>query len=76
MAEIGNLPPKIVAALEARSRPKGYQESREVEVRAAVTRPDDSPQTRAALVRLDRLLSKGTPLRQDVPRGFYLNIRI
>jgi len=31
---------------------------------------------RAALIRLDRLLSTGKPLREDVPRGFYLNIRV
>lgn len=76
MAEIANTGARPVAPTETQPRPRGYREAREVEVRAAVTRPDESPQTRAALVRLDRLLSKGTPLREDVPRGFYLNIRV
>jgi hypothetical protein len=33
-------------------------------------------QTQAALDRLTRLLDSGRPLRQDVPRGYHLNIRI
>ena len=61
---------------ETPSRPKGYRESRNVEIRAAATRPEDPPRVRAALIRFDRLLSSGKPLREDVPRGFYLNIRV
>lgn len=68
--------PPPPAPAETPSRPKGYREAREVEIRAAVTRPEDSPPLRAALVRLDRVLSSGKPLREDVPRGFYLNIRV
>ena len=65
-----------ITPTETPPRPKGYRESRDVEIRAAATRPEDPPRVRAALVRLDRLLTSGKPLREDVPRGFYLNIRV
>jgi len=32
------------------------------------------PDIRGALERLRRLLASGEPLRDDVPRGYYLNI--
>ena len=57
-------------------RPRVYKDAREVEIRAAVSRPDESPEQKAALSRLGRILDSGRPLKRDVPRGFYLNIRI
>lgn len=36
----------------------------------------DGPDIRGALERLRRLLASGEPLREDVPRGYYLNILV
>lgn len=60
----------------ADSHPEVYRDARQVEIRAAVSRPSDSPEQKQALSRLDRILETGRPLRKDVPRGFYINIRI
>ena len=54
----------------------GYEASREVENRARVTRPMKDPELKSAVTRLKRDLEANTPLRQDVPRGYYLNVRV
>ncbi len=54
----------------------GYRAAREVEQRAAITRRDDEPAFRRAVDRLNNILDSGKPLRDDVPRGFHLNIQI
>jgi hypothetical protein len=54
--------------------PRGYRVAQEVERVAATTRPSYPKQTLYAIDQLGKALSSGIPLRQDVPRGFYLNI--
>jgi len=54
--------------------PKGYAQAHEVSIRAGVLNEKESPQNKASLDRLYRVLNSGQPLRGDVPRGFYLNI--
>ncbi len=54
----------------------GYRMAREVEQRAAVTRRSDEPAFMRAVDRLNRILEAGKPLRDDVPRGFHLNIQV
>ena len=54
----------------------GYEASREVENRARVTQPMNDPEFKNAVMRLNRDLEAGAPLRHDVPRGFYLNVRV
>ena len=49
---------------------------REVRARAASVQQDQSPEELAGVVRLNQILGRNQPLRADVPRGFYLNIRI
>ena len=49
---------------------------REVQARAQFLEQGQSPQERAGLTRLDRLLDAGAPLDTNAPRGFYLNIRV
>ena len=49
---------------------------REVQSRAQFLEQGQSPQERAGLTRLDRLLNAGAPLDTNAPRGFYLNIRV
>jgi hypothetical protein len=57
---------------------RGYQSDslREVKSRAAVTREDPVAEERNNLRRLNSVLSNDKPLREDVPRGFYLNITV
>jgi len=54
----------------------GYEASKEVDRQARITKPMDEPEFRNALVKLNRNLDPNKPLRDDVPRGFYLNIRV
>jgi len=54
----------------------GYEASKEVDRQARITKPMDEPAFRRALRKLDQTLEVDKPLRKDVPRGFYLNIRV
>jgi len=69
--------PKTGTALAPR-RPDLYQgESiREVRARAGAIPQDASPEELDGLTRLRQIMRQGRPLRDDVPRGFYLNIKI
>lgn len=53
-----------------------YGAEREERVRLARSSGRDGPDIRGALERLRRLLASGQPLRDDVPRGYYLNILV
>lgn len=53
-----------------------YAAGHEVRALASITHNAQSPETQRALGRLERVLTAGEPLRTDVPRGFYLNIRV
>lgn len=64
--------PTSVYAAERRT----YDHARQVGYRAAVTESPDSDRVQRAISRLDAFLSAGRPPRQDVPPGFYLNIRV
>ena len=54
----------------------GYEASKEVDRQARITKPMDEPAFRRALAKLDQTLDADKPFRDDVPRGFYLNIRV
>ena len=56
--------------------PKGYAQADDVARRASVLNEEESPQNKASLERLNRMMGSGQPLRGDVPRGFYLNITL
>lgn len=58
------------------ARRSSFATAREARAYASVSREGDSPENRKALQRLDRMLGSGRPLREDVPRGYYLNIRV
>jgi len=60
------------------SRADGYlsESAREVKSRAAVTEQNHSPEERNNLRRLNSVLAHERPLREDVPRGYYLNIKV
>jgi len=36
----------------------------------------EDPELQRAAAKLDQRLASGKPLRDDVPRGFYLNVRV
>ena len=59
-------------------RPNLYQAEtiRQVRARAESIPQDISPEERDGLRRLNQILDQDRPLRDDVPRGFYLNIKI
>jgi len=59
-------------------RPSGYQADplREVRARAASVEQNQTPQEREGLRRLNQILSLDQPLPDNVPRGFYLNIKV
>ena len=59
-------------------RPNHYQADsvRQVRDRAESIPQDTSPEERDGLRRLNQILDQDRPLRDNVPRGFYLNIKI
>ncbi len=56
--------------------PKGYRDAGDVERRAGIMSAVESPENVAAVRRLDRSLNSGQPLRGDVPRGYYLSLKV
>lgn len=59
-------------------RPAGYQADtvRDIRARANATEPSQTEQEKQGLRRLNAALSNEEPLRNDVPRGYYLNISV
>ena len=57
-------------------RPRGYSSAEQVRNRAAVSGPNESPHERKALNRLDKVLENVNAPRPDVPRGYYLDIKV
>ena len=59
-------------------QPNLYQAEtiRQVRARAESISQDTSPEERDGLRRLNQILNQDRPLRDNVPRGFYLNIKI
>jgi hypothetical protein len=54
----------------------GYGNANEVARQAAATQPMAAPEFERAVGRLNKVLDSGAAPRTDVPRGFYLNIRV
>jgi hypothetical protein len=54
----------------------GYRAGQEAAGSARVSAPMDGPEFQNALKKLTRVIDAGKPLRHDVPRGFYLNLRV
>lgn len=64
--------------LPVAKQPNAYQTDsiRQVTARAASVQQDTSVEELKGLKRLNRILGQDHPLKDNVPRGFYLNIRI
>jgi hypothetical protein len=54
----------------------GAPSVREVQARASVTDQQQTEQEKRGLRRLNNILSNDRPLRDNVPRGFHLNIEV
>lgn len=74
MSTINSISPRTISLNS--ERPRGYSGADEVRNRAAVTSSTDSPLQRRALNRLDQILVPGQEPKTDVPRGFYLDIKV
>lgn len=72
---LGNISARTTAVAK---RPSVYQSDsiREVRARAETFPQQASADERDNLTRLNRILGQEQPLRQNVPRGFYLNITV
>lgn len=65
---------QVTAPTSERSR--GYLSAEQVRNRAAVTNPNETPHERRALSRLEKVLDNNTAPRPDVPKGYYLDIKV
>ena len=54
----------------------GYGNASEIARQVAATQPMSGAEFERAANRLNKVLESGAPLRDNVPRGFYLNIRV
>jgi len=72
---VGNINTRTALVIR---RPSVYQSDsiREVRARAQTYRQQTTNEERDGLTRLNRLLGQEQPLRQNAPRGFYLNIKV
>ena len=72
---VGNINSNITPVAK---RPSVYQSEsiREIRARAESIRQHTSPEEQDGLTRLNRILGQEQPLRQNAPRGFYLNIKV
>lgn len=61
---------------QVRGHARSFETARQAKARANVFQQQEEPQTKKALNRLDKILSTGRPLRDDVPRGYYVNIQV
>ena len=83
------MPPKLVrmtdgltflngeaAGVVRRANGYGAPSVREVQARASVTNQQQTEHEKRGLRRLNQILSNDQPLRDNVPRGFHLNIEV
>jgi hypothetical protein len=54
----------------------GYGTANDMARQAAATQPMNGSEFQRAVGRLTKTLDANEPMRTDVPRGFYLNIRV
>ncbi len=74
MSQISSIPARAIALTS--ERPQGYSSAEQVRNRAAVSNPNETPHERKALTRLNKVLSNVNMPRPDVPRGYYLDIKV
>jgi len=74
MSQISNISPRTIALTS--ERPRGYSGAEQVRNRAAVSNPNETPHERRALNRLGKVMENVNQPRADVPRGYYLDIKV
>ncbi len=74
MSQISSIPARAIALTS--ERPRGYSSAEQVRNRAAVSNPNETPHERRAVTRLGKVLDNNDMLRPDVPRGYYLDIKV
>lgn len=74
MNQISSIHARAIALTN--ERPRGYSSAEQVRNRAAVSNPSETPHERKALSRLDKVLDNVNAPRPDVPRGYYLDIKV
>ena len=74
MNQISSIPARAIALTS--DRPRGYSTAEQVRNRAAVSNPNETPHERRALTRLNKTLENTHMPRTDVPRGYYLDIKV
>lgn len=74
MNQISNISARAIALTN--ERPRGYSTAEQVRNRAAVSKPNETPHERRALNRLGKVLDNVNQPRADVPRGYYLDIKV
>jgi len=74
MSQMSSIPARAFAPTSERTRV--YSSAEQVRYRAAATNSNETSQERRALKRLDKVLDNITAPRPDVPRGYYLDIKV
>lgn len=68
--------PRTGAPSAPAQKAPGYEGADDVVARASVQPHRAGVQEQAALIRLEKVIAKNEPPRTDVPRGYYLDIRV
>jgi hypothetical protein len=86
MADISQISGQIAAQIQGKvtgkalvpseTKPEGYRKADQAKTFAQAYQSRDSAETQKGLLRLNQVMDKDQPLNQDVPRGFYLNIKV
>ena len=74
MSQMSSIPARVSVPTSEHSR--GYFSAEQVRNRAAVTNSNETPHERRALIRLNKVMDKDTAPRPDVPKGYYLDIKV
>lgn len=74
MSEVAKSVGTLVAELGSPLR--SLQTARDAKTLASVTETSPPEEEKKAFERLNKLLDGDRPIRGDVPRGFYFNIRV
>ena len=74
MSQMSSISARAIVPTNEHSR--GYFSAEQVRNRAAVTNSNETPHERRALIRLDKVMDKDIAPRLDVPKGYYLDIKV
>lgn len=64
------------AATQLRHGSSSFKVASDAKIRAEAIQQPSTPEELRSLGRLGRVMTSGQPLKSNVPRGYYLNIRV